>query len=150
MYMNEVPHPLGTRAKRGGVYMSTPVHPTLWSADDLDRRLRDRIRDAETRRADRAALRQQLDQRRTAGLERRHQTKLRRNKTVATKTINAAPEPRKIRCRMTDRYGNPCTGESLGGELADVHICMRHAALVLELVRTAGLPTAAPTTRSRS
>jgi hypothetical protein len=36
-------------------------------------------------------------------------------------------------CRMQDMHGDRCTAEALSA-IADVYICLRHAALVLELV----------------
>lgn len=53
-----------------------------------------------------------------------------------TTTVNATAKPNRriVRCRMTDRFGGACTAESLGGELAEIHICSRHAALVLEMI----------------
>ena len=44
--------------------------------------------------------------------------------------------PRVVRCRMTNRMGEPCTGEALDqGEYADVYICTRHAGLVMEMIQ---------------
>jgi len=49
---------------------------------------------------------------------------------------------RVVRCRMTNRYGDPCGGEALDPN-GDVLICMRHAALVIEMIRVkAGKRTA--------
>lgn len=42
--------------------------------------------------------------------------------------------PRLTRCRMTDRFHNPCTGEAIDPEAA-VLICARHAGLVMALIR---------------
>lgn len=43
-----------------------------------------------------------------------------------------------VHCRVTNRYGNRCTAEALDPN-ADVLICMRHTALVIELLAKKGL-----------
>jgi hypothetical protein len=53
--------------------------------------------------------------------------------TTTTARPPSAARAGLVYCRMQDMHGDRCTGEALSAT-ADVQICRRHAALVMELV----------------